>query len=468
MNIRLNFGELKKDFKFIDQESTGKFRLQHNTGKMIKVLPYKTKKPDAEDLTQFSGISGAFSRLLFNLKEKGDFKVKEVFDQILLKVQFERETDKSWFRNIIEELFLHHSEVEIFHPLLFNYLRPRSLHQSQIARFLCDVLVDPKTKNKVKATCSAEADNVLIRLMLESLPELEPMESTDAQYVSFLPFISGLFNADLSFMVSDTSFFVKDFDKLLEYYYFFYVSQLALKLDKMFTVEVAEPIPVYFNLDWEKTSKIRTSYIAGWAYLLPKIRSLFSHTITLEFINHSFGCEKILTYAKLFEEVQSMDDSERESFQHDVSYLLYLYKAHVEDVNWKDFSVTRKFEDPILDEIFNLQRAIEFQFTTSGRKSIPLKYANWFEKHSEAYFLKKRGPLGYTLNITQDFLIFFIRLSIKDRSKIKLKQLYKEFEKRGLFFDRDSKEHIIRLLEKLNLLEKKSDSGDAQYVKSIL
>ena len=43
-----------------------------------------------------------------------------------------------------------------------------------------------------------------------------------------------------------------------------------------------------------------------------------------------------------------------------------------------------------------------------------------------------------------------------------------EYEKRGLFFDRYSKEEIIKLLTKLNLIDKKSDSGDAQYVKPIL
>jgi len=406
--------------------------------------------------------------LIFNLKGKDDFNVKDVIEDIISKVHFEQEPDKSLFRDIVEELFLHNSDVEAFHPLLFNYLPLRSLHQSNIARFLCDVLVDPKTKDKVKATYSVEGENVLVRLMMESLPDLDLIDCTDVQYVSFLPFVSDLFNQDLLFMISDTSFFVKDFDKLLEYYYFFYVSQLALRFDKMFGVEVLEPIPIYFNLDWEKTSKIRTSYIEGWAYLSPKIRSLFSHVISLELLNHSSGSEQILTYASLFEIVQSLDDSERENFQQDVTLLLDYYKAHVQDVDWKDFFVTEKYEDPILNEIFKLQRAIEFQFTTSGRKGIPLNYAKWFEKYSEPHFFKKRGQLGYTLNITQDFLIFFIRLSIKHQSKVKLKQLYEEFEKRGLFFDRDSKDHIIKLLEKLNLLEKKSDSGDAQYVKSIL
>ena len=59
-------------------------------------------------------------------------------------------------------------------------------------------------------------------------------------------------------------------------------------------------------------------------------------------------------------------------------------------------------------------------------------------------------------------------ICINNKGKLKLNTLFEEFELRGLFFDRDSKTKIIQLYEKLNLLEKKSDSGDAQYVKSVL
>ena len=52
--------------------------------------------------------------------------------------------------------------------------------------------------------------------------------------------------------------------------------------------------------------------------------------------------------------------------------------------------------------------------------------------------------------------------------KVKLSVLFDKFEERGLVFDRESKRKIIELFEKMNFLEKRSDSGDAQYVKSDL
>ena len=49
-----------------------------------------------------------------------------------------------------------------------------------------------------------------------------------------------------------------------------------------------------------------------------------------------------------------------------------------------------------------------------------------------------------------------------------LKDVFNELQQRGVYFDRLSRERVIRLFERVNVLEKLSDSGDAQYVKGIL
>ena len=81
--------------------------------------------------------------------------------------------------------------------------------------------------------------------------------------------------------------------------------------------------------------------------------------------------------------------------------------------------------------------------------------------------MKRRGPHGYVLNIDKKFLYIITALCVKNE-KIRLNDLFKEYERRGLFFDRYSKEEIVNLLNTWNLIDKKSDSGDAQYVKQIL
>ena len=51
---------------------------------------------------------------------------------------------------------------------------------------------------------------------------------------------------------------------------------------------------------------------------------------------------------------------------------------------------------------------------------------------------------------------------------MRLVDVFKSFERKGVFFDEGTKETVVKFYERLNILEKKSDSGDAQYVKRIL
>ena len=96
------------------------------------------------------------------------------------------------------------------------------------------------------------------------------------------------------------------------------------------------------------------------------------------------------------------------------------------------------------------------------------KYFKSIEEIGKAYFLKSRGgAYGYMLNLNQEMILILTAVCIKE-NKITLNNLYKEYEKRGIFLDIYSKPLVEELLGKLNLIEKKSDSGDAQYVKAIL
>lgn len=72
------------------------------------------------------------------------------------------------------------------------------------------------------------------------------------------------------------------------------------------------------------------------------------------------------------------------------------------------------------------------------------------------------------LNLTERDVIFLTKLSLKNEEKIRLNDLYKEYEYRGIHLDNASKEFLQEFFTKLNLIDKKSDSGDAQYVKRIL
>ena len=48
-----------------------------------------------------------------------------------------------------------------------------------------------------------------------------------------------------------------------------------------------------------------------------------------------------------------------------------------------------------------------------------------------------------------------------------LNDFFSELESREIYLDRSSRDYFTELLNERNLLEKMSDSGDAQYVKSL-
>lgn len=70
--------------------------------------------------------------------------------------------------------------------------------------------------------------------------------------------------------------------------------------------------------------------------------------------------------------------------------------------------------------------------------------------------------------MTERDVIFLTKICLRNEEKIRLVDLYKEYERRGLYLDNTSKEYLQEFFTKLNLIDKKSDSGDAQYVKRIL
>lgn len=111
---------------------------------------------------------------------------------------------------------------------------------------------------------------------------------------------------------------------------------------------------------------------------------------------------------------------------------------------------------------------MEEQFLNTDRKRANQFYNEKFTEFCKTRWVKNRRKSGLVLNLTERDIIFLTKISIKDKDKIRLIDLYKEYEYRGIFLDNTSKEYLQEFFTKLNLIDKKSDSGDAQYVKRIL
>lgn len=454
---KIDFNKIETTFKFKDNGLT------HSQGNKFKLLPYAANEKTL--VSNFKGVVGAFSRTICDKELNSEFNFTEFIENVVDEIgEFEGETSKEVFRDIVKTMFVDKENLVNFDIKTINYITSTNADE-KIAKFLYSIFFNDELKSLVVEHYDKNVENVLYKLVLNALPELKEKEYSVDEYKCYLPFVKELFEKDFKFLVENEDLYKNSLKKLLEYYYMFYVSQLAMKLSKFEKADLTKPETIYYTLSWESTSKNRTAHKFGWELLKNNVNSLFTHAITLEFLNHH-ELDEQLGYVELFNLFSSTDESE---ISKQIESIYQEYTSRIKDKNWDDFNRKDKESgNQAFNKVYKLFEAIEYQFNKSSRSRANEAYRNWYIRFVYENFSKKRGALGYNLNLTEEDIILMTKICINNDKKLKLSILFEEFENRGMFFDRDSKIKIIQLYEKLNLLEKKSDSGDAQYVRSVL
>lgn len=465
MSYQLDLSEIRVNFKF--NEGT----VRHNPNKQSKFLPF-TSKFDENKLKDFSLVLGEFFRLLEKKKTDENINFDEVLEKMLAKVNFDKESDKESFISIVKSTFqIEDNKTYIFHPYIYLYLTSDT-ESKKIGQFLFDVLLCDMEKKESSLSMNYDAADVLSKLFIEVLTESKPavyQDNSKPTYHCAIPAISSLFHDDLKWLLSNPNMFILHAEKLLKYYYFFYVSQFALSCQRFLKVGEREIQPLYFNLEWENTSGNRISYENGWKKLEGPITQLFSHVNCLEFLNHKLHSNKVYFYSDISEKLNSLDIEDRVKLLSDLETLINEYQEKLGDTRWDGFKCKDNYDDPVKSMMYKLFKAIDYQFNdVNSRKKQYRMYQQWFVSFCQNNFIKVRGRLGKTLKLTPEYLLFITKIIIKDEPKIRLKKFFEGFKERGIEFDRDSQNQIIKYFEAINIIEKKSDSGDAIYVKSFL
>lgn len=438
----------------------------HTQGNNLKLVPFTTNSSPFV-INDFTGVAGAFSRLMDDKKIKLSMDISKFYVKLDELITCSKE-NKEKLIEMVRDMFVKNNAIVPFNIKTIGYLESNSFTE-KIAMFLYSMFIDDEIKAVYKNTFINEESNVLQKIVLEALPLLKESGNVeDTKYTCFLPYIEKVFKEDIEYMINNPKTYEKNLKKFLEYYFLFYITQLAIKMSKFETAEINKVEKVYMTLSWEVISKTRQAYVYGWRYALEYIPKLFSHAVTLEFLsrNNSLSPMDYVQFYKIFNETE--DDLE---MSNSIARITEKYKEWISNV---DYSLcihdsSKDVNCKTSNQIRILFETIDYQFTNGTRTAPYQKYTGRFIEFVHGNFGKRRGALGYTLNITEQDIILFTKIILgQNDGRIRLIKLFNEFERRGLVFDRDSKKKIVELYEKLNLLEKKSDSGDAQYVKSIL
>lgn len=339
----------------------------------------------------------------------------------------------------------------------------------KVADYLVDVLGDEKTlKTSIDhaTTLLEKQSNVLEKFIISKL-ESKPLPARDTvAYQRITNALHKKYEEDFEYILGSRNRISDYLISLLEFYYFTYTAQAILQLNRFLQGDRDNCIPLYFCLDWEKTSLNRLCYTQGWRMLQEKINSIFAHAIVLDILNQTEEDYDPVDYIGLYELVQ--EDGEDHRIAEEIKVLTDRYRNAITDCpEMKELRRQYSAANETAAEVRFLFESVRTQFENTGRKPRYSSYATHFSEYGKKY-LKRRGRSGMMLNLTEETLIFLTKVCIKDQEKMRLNDVFTEFELRGVYLDNISKEQVMHYYEKLNLIEKKSDSGDAQYVKRIL
>ncbi|MET3036083.1 DNA phosphorothioation-dependent restriction protein DptG [Chryseobacterium sp. NRRL B-14859] len=478
--------------RYVDKNNTFK----HITGRQIKLLPFKTNPAGdslGDDFKSFQGITGEIFRLS-NGKAQIEFEdSKDSFkanlkENILNSAINNVETEHTeQLKNILTQLFFEEDNSLVkFHIKTLPYMNfiasGKSLNAvKEISTFISDIFLKD-IEREVNLNVDTEAENILSQLIIDNFPDLpnvnSKQDSSIEGYENFFPEIKKQFNDDFTFLSSNKSLFLKHIEDFFKYYYFHYLSQLVINLNE-FGKDEKKIRPIYFTMDWETLSESRLrNHVLGWKELNKYSSNLFYHANTLELLNYIYiDGSTIKNYNDFVTIYDELSEENRKELREYIIEISSFYKESIpltsgsweECENKLNIELSAKmFTSQISKNIFTLYFLIKYQFDNTQREHADQKYAQWYLQFGKLNYTKSRGRLGNTTVLSQELLLFLTKLCIGNQNKIRLKTLWEKLKERGITFDEMSKLEIIKLFEKINLIEKKSDSGDAQYVKSTI
>ena len=445
-------------------------KLKHNHCKRFKLFPFianNNVKPvlDLKDLIgrYLSQIEGndpvplTAEELVSTLKQDTDLEIdlgsEALFEQVVRYMFFDQNGE--------------------FRPINLRMLMQTPCTESKeckLADYLVDVLGDATILKQYLDDATDRLDsqsNALESFATSKLKYTPCNREAGTEYQRITNSVLKKFESDFEYILGARNRTRDYLIPLIEFYYFTYTAQAILQLNRFLDGDRSTCVPLFFRLEWEKTSQNRQCYSQGWNILQSAAKKIYAHAVTLEILNQTTEQCKPVDYIELQQLINSAP-GEDHRIAAEIKKLTDRYRVAISDcTEMKELQRRESPEGETAAEVRFLFESVRLQFENTDRIRPYSSYAKNFEDYSKKY-LQQRGRSGMMLTLTEDTLIFLTKICIKDQEKMRLNDVFAEFEARGVFLDNHSKAEVMRYYEKLNLIEKKSDSGDAQYVKRIL
>lgn len=361
MNYSNNLTELRKSLS-IKEDKKG---LRHTINQKVPILPFPTRNPERAKFKEgFYGVTGEFARLVSGNTISQIVSTEDILNKIIEKVEIEKE-DLPYFEKLIRSFLSDElTKMNIFHPHILQYIPLASgseaTGEKNIALFIRDCLL-ASPESIAQFFAKSDASNLLIKLILEQLNNLETKEIKQ-KYHPLLPMISEVFQEDMEFLIKHRDYFINNIDLFLAYYYFFYITQVTLKLNQKHNGNWNTLTEVVYTLDWESTSKTRPSYNRGYRNIKEAGKHLLVHVNCLEHLNFIFGTKEATPYPKLKEMFEDFSTEQQQQLIELIKAWISEYRYHTSlpeiDIKNENYEKSRYYMKVSMKEFQRKRKAV--------------------------------------------------------------------------------------------------------------
>ena len=389
-----------------------KGKLYHKSGNRFKLFPFVTQ-PNSVPVTELGPLIGSFLCRVEEKKPK-EITAAELVEKLKQDTEIQAGQEELFFEMIRQLFFTVDGSLRPMNLQMIEQMICSETTGNRIAEYLVDVLGSTESlKKSLTVAKNKNSGNVLESFVLSKLEFEDQIHSNEGvSYFRIVESLKSCFEEDFAYIVEDPRRLREYLVLLLELYFFSYTAQTSLQLSRFMDGERDSNIPLYFCLEWEKTSQSRLCFTEGWQKLQGSIEKIFAHAITLEILNQTNDGSELVDYIRLGE-IVSNEEMDRE-ISGQIDHLTALYRASITDC--VEMTELEKKDSPAgftSSSLKFLYDSIRVQFENTVRNRAYSSYANKFESYCKKY-LKSRGRSGLMLNLSEEDLIFITKLCIKD------------------------------------------------------
>ncbi|BGE81372.1 DNA phosphorothioation-dependent restriction protein DptG [Staphylococcus petrasii] len=432
---------------------------KYNRSFDYNILPFFTRQKErAKFKNGFMPVIGGMARYSLGLKieyNQEDYDISNIYEN----VESVGNLDETQKNILLDRLFdfdkissINHPRILTFQPLSDGSDKKGEVNIALYISKAFDLKNNLAWKNFINTT---KSNNLMEKMFFDSIKQIDTKETKN----NFVTLPDNLFitrNEDLEFLLNHKDFALKNLDKFFAFYYFQYITQTVINIDNLNKIKNrVELEPLYFTLDSEKLSSTRITYKKGFNYIKERKKFTLANDNLIGYLNIIIkNLEGTSTFYSLTD-ILNFDENKIKTINHELSEMMKAYKMRLPK------------EEEVADEFIDNLKILKKWLIKDLAEATSSRYSLSIDEIGDLYFLKSRGSLGKTLTIRKDILILLTSIIVKDEKKL-IKEVFAEFEKRGVFFDRYTKEEVVNFYEKMNILDKKSDSGEVKYVKPVL